>query len=195
MKPSEQQLSDWVRGNLTGSALSQVEKWADDFPDEAVMCVEALEDLETLEERPLKGALPSSVEPPYADFFNAKLAKEIKALGSSHAARVEKGSMPSRISAISRRWLWFAAPSALAIMALCFLLGMNFRTLGAQQENLVYVPSERVKVTQMYTEEASMIVLDGLEPLGDDLLEPVSEHKSESEFKTISIQRPEQYYF
>ncbi len=189
MKPSEKQLSEWVNGNLTGAELSQVEKWADECPDEAIIYVESVEVSQ------IKGVLPNSIEPPYADFFNAKLAKEIAALDEISAPSTNNVPLNPKKTVLSSFWLWLAAPSALALMALCFLLGMNFQTFGTQQENLVYVPSERVKVTQMYTEEASMIVLEGLEPLSDDLLEPISQHESKRDFKTISVQRTESNFF
>ena len=172
MKPPEKELlHQWIAGNLEGESLIQVEKWADENPALASSMVGELE-----EPMEILATVPASLEPPYADFLNSKIEQQIKQ-STATAPVAAKSSLIEKVR-------WVLAPVAIGGMALCFFMGTQFAATSHEEivhdatsikvEHTVYVPNESVVVEVMDSEEASMIILDGLEPISDDDLTMVN---------------------
>lgn len=183
-KPSEQQLSSWVNGDLLAKELSEVEAWASQFPDEASQAVEGL-----MDDSLLKDHIHASIEPPHVDFFHSKLAQKIQ-----QEQEVAKSELNPKSSMFTLLFRWFAAPAALGLMVMCFFLGVQYQA-GSKEVNLVYVPSDEVTVTQYETSEATMILLDGLEPVSDDFFKKITMIHDEKPFTTVSAKSGDNNYF
>jgi len=161
-------LNQWFSGELEGELLSQVESWANENPELAEsMATEFMQPVVELEH------LYQPDDVPYPDFFNKKLEQQIFVQEASLEEAAVIGSKPRWMQRLS----WLFAPVALAAMALCFYLGTQYSSGPSSvpvmastrvEPLLIYVPSESVKVEVIESEDASMIVLDGLEPFSDD---------------------------
>ncbi len=188
--PNQQQLSEWMAGELQGEDLVAIERWADAHPDEATTLIGQLDS-------PMAemAALESSVEPPHAEFFNSKLQQRIESeVETQVTAPVAKPGMMGRIK-------WFLAPVAIAGMAVCFFLGTQFHnheaTTGGELAgetpaavgNVIYVPNVAVTASQTDNEDVTMIVLEGLDPLADDDLMTVSSQDPKGSVRYISKEK------
>ena len=197
-QPDNDTLKNWLAGELDGTALQNVEAWADANPDKIGELMAALDS--PMEE--LK-SVPSSVEIPYPEFFHSKLEQEI------HHYEQEKANakvQPKGMSLMDKLKFIFM-PIAAAAMVLCFFLGMQFSPQGtvadvaekpetpAVEANLVYVPNEEVTVEQFSSEDSSAIVLEGLEPIGDNDMAMLSvEPKEKVERFIAAVEEQETWY-
>lgn len=173
--PADEILALWVEDELHGPELTQVEAWAAARPE----WLEHREDARRVKAL-LRPVLPAAEEPPYADFFNARIAREI-------ASSQEPAAAARPAAAASRRfapaWLtWFMPAAAAAGMALCFWAGAHSRTqeataathplqppVAANAEPFLYTPESGVKAA-WYSPGASgspVIVLDGVADIPD----------------------------
>lgn len=159
--PDDELLALWVEDELDASASTQVDAWAVLRP-EWMARREQVREWKSL----MQGALPASVEPPYGDFFNARIAREIER-GAGFATRRSR-----------RSWwgLWLPA-TALAGMMLCFWAGTRMVPsesvavpAAERAEPVLYTPEKGVKASffDAGSADAMVIVLDGVEAIPDN---------------------------
>lgn len=172
--PDETLLALWVEDELDTTSQSAVEAWAAAQP-------EWLERRELA--RRMKGLmqahLPAVEEPPYAEFFNARVAREILR-GDTPAAPVAP-----TVTAPGKSWRWFLPATAVAGMALCFWAGTRMVPASGVVENpptppalapapVLYTPEKGVKAAYFASEpaDAMVIVLDGVAAIPDSFEVP-----------------------
>jgi len=179
-QPDKETILMWINGELAEDVLHDVEAWADENPTMASKLVADLED-------PClsKASIPAEIEPPYPDFLNARIQQAIE---------TEEKFEVRQNTTLLERFKWFLAPAVCVAMAVCFLLGTQFGVqengekvvVIPKEENLVYVPSETVSVKQYDSEEATVIILNGLEPIEDDDIVVISAKKTNGTASLIS---------
>lgn len=164
--PDETTLTLWMDGLLEGEELQQMEAWAQQHP-------ELLAEREAIQSmcQDIKSTVPNSVEPPYPDFFNQRIMNAIKEETPAPTHAVEKNS--------NGFWKWLAAPLAAGAMALCFYLGTQASTPEVSTANhtatlaapTVYTPDNGVQANIFVddTQAATVIVIEGLQDIPDDL--------------------------
>lgn len=164
-KPAEELLALWVEDELHGADLATVDAWASAQPEWLGYREDARRTRSLLRQ-----VLPAVEEPPYADFFNSRIAREIA------SAREE---VP--VKAPSRNWLaWFVPTAAAAGMALCFWAGTHVSTSPSGMagtgdaapvapQPYLYTPESGVEANWYASTEAraSVIVLDGVAAIPD----------------------------
>ncbi len=161
--PDENTLTLWMDGELEGQNLEYVEAWAREHPEllaerDAVQAMNAS----------IREQIPRSIEPPYPDFFNQRILRHI---GEEAAA----ASPPTRKK--NRFWQWFTVPAAAAAMAVCFYMGTRVGEAEVSSTSnhtvspapSVYAPDEDVKASMFTSNQATVIVLEGLDDIPDDL--------------------------
>jgi hypothetical protein len=196
MIPTKEQILAWTEGELEGSALEQVEMWANTYPDEAEKMVSALE-------TPFVAfaSMPREVEPPYADFLNRKIQQQIE-----HEVKMSQKPAFAARASIFHRFRWVFAPVAVAVMSACYLVGTQVgktmvnpvvadHGMGKVEAELVYVPSDTVSVEQFETDDAKVIVLRGLEPIADDDLAMVNRVAPKDSIRFASAESQEEQLF
>ena len=79
--PDEEMLALWVDDELTGESAATVSAWAATQPEWLTRREEARQIKQLL-----RAHLPASEEPPYADFFNSRISREIarEAVAAGH---------------------------------------------------------------------------------------------------------------
>src|SRR5687768_12723571 len=99
--PDDELLALWVEDELSGPSTASVDAWASAQP-------EWLEHRELARQmKPLLRAnVPASEEPPYAEFFNARIARE---MGREVVA---VGSVATAGTAPTKFWRWFLPATA-----------------------------------------------------------------------------------
>lgn len=177
-QPDETTLTLWIDGDLEGEELHRVEAWAQDHP-ELLAERDAIRAMNTS----IRDNVPASVEPPYADFFNQRILRHIE-----DEQRKPAPARPARKN--SGFWRWFAVPVAAAAMALCFYLGTRVSeptTITTPNNTIatvstVYTPDGDVSSAMFRSEDAgaTVIVLEGLADIPDDLEMVGSPHKDSS---------------
>ena len=156
-KPDEETLARWLDDELLGEEQAAVEAWA-------AGQVEWLERREQARAtRVVLGSAMSADEAlPSAEFFNARILHEIEVRRPRPA--------PSR----SRQWGWFLPATAAAGMALGFLLGRGggespeVRLPVAELAPVLYTPEKGVEAEYLAAEDATVIVLAGVQAIPDD---------------------------
>jgi len=168
-KPDDSTLTQWMDGELEGESLHHVEAWVQDHPEllaerDAVQAMSA-----SIQEN-----IPNSVEPPYPDFFNQRI---LHAIEEEHVAtrQTEPQTTPRGF------WQWLVMPIAAGAMAICFYLGTQMNSTPATSgatlvvneapKASVYTPDGAVSANMFKSTDAkaTVIVLEGLEDLPDDL--------------------------
>jgi len=175
--PDEEMLALWVEDELTGESATTVNAWAASQPEWLARREEARQ-MKTL----LRTHLPVSEDPPYADFFNSRISREIarEAAVAPAAATATKG--------VGAFWRFFLPATAVAGMALCFWAGTRVvpASHAAPQGPLVNIPVSAPLGPYLYTPEkgvtaayynsatanAEVIVLDGLAAISDSFEVP-----------------------
>lgn len=163
--PDEELLALWVDDALEGAAAAEIDAWASAQP-------EWLERREQARQvRPwLASGLPAVEEPPYAEFFNARIAREI--------AREPGGAVAPSFGGGGRFWRWFLPATAVAGMMLCFWAGTRLapapvvaapEPVPGTPAPYLYTPEKGVKAAYFSSEpaEAMVIVLDGVAAIPD----------------------------
>ena len=166
--PDDELLALWVEDELSGPSAASVDAWASAQP-------EWLEHREMARQmKPLLRAnVPASEEPPYAEFFNARIAREIGREVAAVAV-APAGAPPAKF------WRWFLPATAVAGMAMCFWMGT---WVGPTRTTVVegpapaptapgpylYTPEKGVKAAYFASEpaDAMVIVLDGVAAIPD----------------------------
>lgn len=177
MNLTKEKFNDWLEGKLSKAEAEMVESYIESEQNVAIDLFE-----ETSTPAGCAELFSAEIQPPYPDFFNQKLANSIASSSPQHERSEIKENV---VSAIWQRLLY--GSTALAVLVATFFVGMQFNTQPQQEADLVYVPSEQVTVTRYQTEEATMILLDGLEPLEGDLFTPVSHIKEDEQIQMITI--------
>lgn len=163
-KITETDLLLWADGQLDPARLTLVEAHLKENPGLRL----ELEEMRTLTSA-LKREVPASVEPPYPDFFNSRILRDIQ----ENAAPVSARKTP-----FLERFKWLALPASLAALALAFFAGTRISdpaAPGPVAQNSDPVPSLYLPTDQMQAEvfsgdhgEINLIVLDGLTAIPDE---------------------------
>lgn len=162
--PDETKLALWLDDELTGDDLAAMDAWAADVPEQLA----AREELRRYRNM-MAGALPSSEEPPYPDFFLSRVNQGIRDLQAA-----EKPVAPA--SAAAPFWKsWLMPIAACAGMVLAF--GIGRKTTGRIQplavapaiQPAVYTPEEGVDAEWFPSSgaEATVIILQGVSAIPD----------------------------
>ena len=160
--PNQDKIQRWLRGELEGSALEEMEKWAEKNAD----TFEPNSTWPNLRKAILK-SYSTDQEPPYTDFFNKRIQNTIEDASDQNEA--------TNHASILRRMNWIFGPTALAGMALCFYLGTRIdnpaekpaSSFGLSGE--VYTPALGIKADVSLSGGSTVITLDGLEEIPQSL--------------------------
>lgn len=184
-QPDETTLTLWMDGELEGEELTRIEAWAQDHPE-----ILAERDAVQRMSASIKENVAASVEPPYADFFNQRILRQINEETVSSVDRVEQKS-----SFWQQFGRWLVAPVAVGAMLICFYMGTQVGEMPAPHSMnntysvstipTVYTPDGGVSAAMFKSEDAgaTVIVLEGLEDIPDDLEmvgEPSRKHSGRS---------------
>ena len=168
--PDEIKMAMWLDDELYGEELAAFEAAAKNQP-EMTAAREEVRRWRAL----MVAAVPAAVDPPYPDFFNARVERAIRV-----PVAVEPAAMPKR------QW-WFFRQSVLVPMAACAGMAFTF-WLGTQTnrrtnmggngassrtvvvEPAVYTPDDGVEAKRFASSPASatVIVLSGVDAIPDD---------------------------
>lgn len=176
--PDEEVLALWVEDELQGPEATAVDAWAATQP-EWLEHREQARQMKSL----LRAHLPAAEEPPYADFFNSRISREI--VRESQAGTPE--TAPA-FRASSRRsfWQWFLPATAVAGMVLCFWAGTRLVPDAAHAAPLtvapvLYTPEKGVSADYVASKDAMVIVLDGVSAIPDSFEIPETASVQEDE--------------
>ncbi len=166
MNPDEAKLALWLEDELVGNELATFEAWVLGQPEQLA----AREEIRRWRSV-IASAVPASVEPPYPDFFNSRIAQAIRNQTPKAAVIPEK-----------RRYSWqsvFFPLAACAGMVAAFWVGTKSQpkaeidVAGAPRaipvEQIIYTPESGVKAELIASHVASamVIVLDGVRAIPD----------------------------
>lgn len=165
--PDDAKLALWLDDELHGDELAEVEAWAGKDPGH----VAAREEIRRWRSM-ISSSVPASVEPPYADLFNGRIAKAIREpLPESVVA------MPARGFSLRAILMPLAACAG---MVFAFWLGGKTQNrvpeidvTGAPKaipvEPIVYTPDRGVEAEWFASDDASatVIVLNGVDAIPD----------------------------
>ena len=176
--PDEERLALWVEDELDATSQAAVDAWAATQP-EWLERREVARQMKSI----LRGSLPAAEEPPYAEFFNARIAREIQREAAEVAPVTPAGSPVSpMVRAPGKTWRWFLPATAVAGMALCFWAGTRITpptVAGPTQQipaptPVLYTPEQGVKADYFASEPAGamVIVLDGVAAIPDSFEVP-----------------------
>ena len=164
--PDETTLTLWMDGLLDGEELQNMEVWAQAHPE-----LLAERDAIRTMSQSLQTSIPSSIEPPYPDFFNQRILNAVTEDGANQVttSAQSKGGL----------WRWLTIPVAAGAMALCFYLGTQNSALKTNTTQYtttiikptVYTPDSGVEAEIFINAEqnATVIVIEGLQDIPDDL--------------------------
>lgn len=170
--PDEEMLALWVEDELTGESATTVNAWAAAQPEWLARRDEARQIKQLL-----RGSLPAVEEPPYADFFNSRISREIAREAVAAVAAAPAKKAPGSF------WRFFLPTTAVAGMALCFWAGTRLTT-GSADPGMVavptaagpvlYIPEEGVTAAYFNSSkaDAEVIVLDGVAAFPDSFEVP-----------------------
>lgn len=166
MTPDEITLALWLDDELAGSEFAAVEAWASELPDQ----LEAREENRRYK-AVMQAAIPSSIEPPAPEFFNARIARLIEiSAEAAPAAAIAANIVGVPFWLNPRSWLMPAA--AAAGMLFAFWVGSSTTsqpTTVADGAPDVYVPESGVNAEWVSTSEGQggVIVLTGVTAIPD----------------------------
>jgi len=184
--PDEEMLALWVEDELQGASAAEVNAWAAAQPEwlarrEDARAVKAL----------LRRANMSAVEePPYADFFNSRISREIL-----REAAAASPLTPSRTRADRSFFRWFLPATAVAGMALCFWAGTRLvpsapAPVTVAAPPVLYTPEKGVNAEYFASAQAEVIVLDGVAAIPDSFELPETASTLETPPATADIDLP-----
>jgi hypothetical protein len=162
-KPNDELLALWVDDELNAEAAAEVEAWASGQP-------EWLEKREQSRwsRRTLATALGAGEDVPYAEFFNARIRREIQQSTAAPQAGPGAGAAPRS----KRRWAWALPATAAAGLAFGFFLGQEQEPpgdpLAGEWTPVLYTPEQGVEAEFVEADDATVIVLAGVEAISDD---------------------------
>ncbi|MGB6223399.1 hypothetical protein [Haloferula sp.] len=163
-KPDDELLALWVEDELNGESLSSVDAWASTQAE----WVERREQARSWKSLSA-GVLPASEEVPHAEFFNARIRREIE-------IQEVPQSLPEVVPAKGTpRWAWFMPAAAAAGMVFGFVIGRGGPEAALDEvavpvatlAPVLYTPSKGVKAEYMAEDDATVIVLAGVAAIPD----------------------------
>lgn len=167
--PDEVLLALWLDDELVGEDLAKVESWALTQPDQLA----AREEIRAWR-KTMSTALPAVEEPPYPDFFNSRITREIRELQDTAAAPA-----PAVVARTRSFWSWLFPATAFAGMALAFWVGTKTHSAGegdlarnadSGATPIWYTPEQGVDAKWMQNKGAStVIVLHGVNAIPDSM--------------------------
>lgn len=158
----EELLTRWMDDALSAEEVRELEPVLADHPE---LNEERAEYIKLRDE--LRASIPAEVEPPYPDFFNTHLERLVR------EARQDEGEKKNAASGLGRLWLWWMAPAATAAVVMAFLLGMKNAPsptpagLVNATSSEIYSPLTTVKTREVLDDDATLIVVEGLDDLDD----------------------------
>lgn len=172
--PDEEMLALWVEDELSGEPAAAVNAWAAAQPEWLARREEAREI------KALLGNLPAAEEPPYADFFNSRISREIARESVAAVAAAPAKKSPGSF------WRFFLPATAVAGMAFCFWAGTRVVPSASQGPvapplaNLpaampvLYTPEQGVSAAYFNSSpaHAEVIVLNGVAAIPDSFEVP-----------------------
>lgn len=165
-KPDKAMIQNWLSGELEGNDLRAMERWAEQNAEQ----LESEMGWDSLQSE-IQTTLPKSVEPPYADFFNERIKHHAI---EQPALKVDK----AKKSGFFKKLNWLLAPTALAVMTVCFYAGTKIDTSTEEIKPVtamtvpaagVYTPVSGVSSVITESDTATVILLDGLDDLPESL--------------------------
>lgn len=190
--PDNESLALWLEDELDGEARVRIDAWASEHP-------------EYLEERErnrawrstMQSVIPAEVEMPSAEFFNARIMREIATPAATHPANVV-----SMAPAAGKRRVWLMPAAAAAGMVLAFLAGSRIAPKSVQttitevrgNEPVIYTPEAGVKAASFADAKGTLIVLDGVQAISDtrELMEASVNPQERKEIdNTADTQQPD----
>lgn len=163
-KPDDELLALWVEDELDAATSAGVERWACEQPE----WVERREQARWSREL-LGSALGGRDEVPHAEFFNARIRREIELSAPA------TGSVPEPGKVRRGPWLWLMPATAAAGVALGFFLGHDrggvpeaAPPMAAELVPVLYTPERGVQAEFVGGDEASVIVLAGVRAIPDE---------------------------
>jgi len=189
MKPDDEMLARWVEDELEGGDREAVERWASGEPE----WLERREHARAAR-RLLGGTLVADEEVPHAEFFNARIRREIEVRVETPAAAPARRPHSPRPGI----WAWLVPLSAAAAaLVLGVWIGRSSPESGAggaliaapsaELAPVLYTPERGVKAEVMPAEDATVIVLAGVEALPDswDLPDTAALERDESGLEMV----------
>lgn len=169
--PDKQSLLLWLEDELDAGEQARIDAWAIDQPEWLAKRAEA-----RLWKQSLRAAVPASVEPPYPEFFQAKLERALREESYHNEQAREHKSEDVRGTTPSASWwkkAWMPA-SVAAALALGFLAAEMRTEAKPEQTLVIYTPEEGVKAEFFETSpaEGTVIVLNGVAAIPDDFEVP-----------------------
>ncbi|MCW1916172.1 hypothetical protein OJ996_21460 [Luteolibacter sp. GHJ8] len=162
--PDEELLALWVEDELDSASAAGVEAWAATQPE----WLARREDARQLKALFRRANMPSAEEPPYADFFNSRISREI---AREAAAAAPAAPAPARERNFFR---WLLPATAVAGMALCFWAGTRLvpsapAPVTVEAPPVLYTPEKGVNAEYFASSsaDAEVIVLDGVAAIPD----------------------------
>lgn len=164
--PDEVTLALWVEDELGTAAASGVDAWAAAQPE----WLERREQARQIKSL-LSGNLPAAEEPPYAEFFNARIAREISRGTAAPAA----AAVAPVVDLPGKHYRWFLPATAVAGMVFCFWAGTRLTPAQVVEKPshiltpVMYTPEKGVNADWFASEPAGamVIVLDGVAAIPD----------------------------
>lgn len=163
--PDETKLALWYDDELIGAELAEMNAWAAKMPEQ----LSAREELRSYRKM-MAGALPSSEEPPYPDFFLSRVNQGIRDLQLHEPSAVPASHV---VTPFWRSWLIPVA--ACAGMVLAFGIGRNTtdpiapHAFVSSASPAVYTPEDGVDAEWFASSGAgaTVIVLKGVSAIPD----------------------------
>lgn len=191
-QPDDATIQSWLEGELEGNALREMESWAEQNADQ----LEAAMGWDSLKSE-IQSTVPASEEPPYADFFNERVKHQTV---EEHVETQPEAAKPTFWQRIN----WMLAPTALAGMTLCFYLGTKVESgesalptpvVASVVNEGVYTPVSGVSSEVVEMDDATVIVLEGLDEIPEslDIVAGESSH-GVSPFMMVKAEREPLYF-
>jgi hypothetical protein len=196
--PDEAKLALWLDDELQGAEHAEIEAWAGQHPEHLA----AREEVRKWR-RLMASALPADEQPPYPEFFDARVARAIRQAAEAPTV-AESASTALRSSGF--RWQSIFMPlAACAGMVLAFWLGarttrpqvLEVNVEGAPKaipvDPILYTPEKGVKAEWFSSSAASatVIVLNGVKAIPDSVdFSETASHGSERESDSTAEHSP-----
>ncbi len=161
MKPSEEQWNRWIDGELSPE---EVEALKAASAEEGVSLEQDQAFFGQLSQD-LKATFPAEQIPPFADFFNSHIQKQIRDLNEAEASKPERASwLPSwlRLSGVAP-----LAAAALVVFTLTQIGIFGEKTHRGSQIVSAYTPDESILAVTSFDDDVNAMVirLEGMERL------------------------------
>jgi hypothetical protein len=187
--PDEEMLALWVEDELQGASAAEVDAWAVSQPE----WLTRREDARQMKALFRRANIPAAEEPPYADFFNSRISREI----AREALSVFPSSSPSPSGGRRSFFSWLLPATAVAGMALCFWAGTRLvpaapTPVTVAAPPVLYTPEKGVNAEYFASADAEIIVLDGVAAIPDtfELPETASTHETPPATADIDLPTP-----